>query len=129
MEQSESNSDSKRKLASVQVVDALIKHPNADTLELATILGWQVSVKIGEVKLGQLVVYCEVDSLLPAHADWLPQAVKDRIKTQSKDLKFFRVKTIKQRGELSQGLIVSSLPMVADLPVGTDLTEKLGVEK
>lgn len=85
----ESNSDSTRKLASVQVVDALRKHPNADSLEIATILGWEVGVKIGEVQTGQLVVYCEVDSLLPAKADWLPQAVKDRIKEQSKELGIF----------------------------------------
>lgn len=128
--ESESNSDSTRTLASVQVVDAITKHPNADTLEIATILGWQVVVKIGEVQLKQLVVYCEVDSLLPASADWLPSAVKARVEAQSKDLEFFRVKTVKLRGELSQGLIVASLPFAfSDFPIGTDLTAKLGIEK
>lgn len=73
-------------LASVQVVDSVRKHPNADSLEIATILGWEVVVKIGEVQTGQLVVYCEVDSLLPVKADWLPAAVKARVEAQAKDL-------------------------------------------
>lgn len=41
---------------------------------------------------------------------------------------FFRVKTIKLRGELSQGLIVTPFTLT-DFAVGTDLTEKLGIEK
>jgi RNA ligase (TIGR02306 family) len=129
--ETESNSDSKRKLASVQVVDSVRKHPNADKLEIASILGWEVITRINEVKQAQVVVYCEVDALLPVNADWLPPAVKDLIADQSKDLQFFRVKTRKLRGELSQGLIVTVVPLVplADLPVGTDLTDILGIEK
>ena len=129
--ESESNSDSTRKLASVQVVDSVRKHPNADKLEIVTILGWEVITRIGEAKEAQVVVYCEVDALLPVKADWLPPAVKDLISDQSKDLEFFRVKTRKLRGELSQGLIVTEIPSVpfADLPIGTDITDKLGVEK
>lgn len=96
--------DSNRKLASIQRILALNKVENSDNLEIATILGWNVVVRVGEVKLGQLAVYCEIDSMLP-NSDWLPEAIQKRIETQNnKD--YFRVKTIKLRGALSQGVIV-----------------------
>lgn len=37
-----------RKLASVVKVEAILKHPKADRLEIAMVGGWQCCVKIGE---------------------------------------------------------------------------------
>ena len=122
---------SERVLASIQTISNIEKHPNADTLELATILGWQIIVKIGEITLGSKVIYCEIDSLLPVDVEWLPQSVKDRI-IREKISDYFRVKTIKLRGELSQGLIipiVDTLPTVDDWNDGTDVTKPLGIKK
>lgn len=130
---SETNIDSTRTLASIQIIDNIEKHTGADSLELATILGWQIITRIGEAIVGTKVIYCEIDSMLPVDAPWLPLAIKDRIvKEQTKD--FFRVKTIKLRGELSQGLII---PIVDTLPsheydsmeVGTNVTNFLGIKK
>ena len=127
----ESNTDSTRKLASIQVVDRIHPHTGADSLELATILGWQIITRIGEVQKGDTVIYCEIDSLLPVNVDWLPQAVKDRIvKEGTKD--YFRVKTIKLRGELSQGLIIplgDTLPPIGPIVVGNDVTDLLKIRK
>lgn len=120
--------DSKRKLASIQVIDRIDIHSNADTLELATILGWQVIVRIGEVKIGMKVIYCEIDSLLPVNAPWLPSAVQSRI-AQYHIKKHFRVKTIKLRGELSQGLIIPITEELSFFDVGTDVTTHLGIKK
>ena len=120
--------ESARSLASVQIVEHIDPHPNADRLELATILGWQVIITKGEAEIGQKVVYCEIDSQLPWDAEWLPTAVRNRVKKG----KPFPIKTIKLRGELSQGLIV---PMdnfefqEKDFPIDTDMTEKLKIEK
>ena len=74
----ETNIDSERKLASIQIVDRIDPHTNANALELATVLGWQIVTRIGETKIGQKVVYCEIDSVLP-NADWLPEAIKNKI--------------------------------------------------
>lgn len=106
-----------------------MKHPNADALELVTVLGWQVVTRVGEAKLGDTVVYCEIDSMLPGDAEWLPDAVKLRVAAQS-DTSVYRIKTIKLRGELSQGLLVP-LPacLDADLVVGSDVTATLGIRK
>jgi RNA ligase (TIGR02306 family) len=82
-----------------------VKHPDADSLSLATVLGWQVVVRNDEAKEGDLIIYCEIDSLLPGDSEWLPEAIKGRVASQV-DKTYFRVKTIKLRKELSQGLIV-----------------------
>lgn len=129
----ESNTDSNRKLASIQIVEHIEPHNNADSLELATVLGWQIVTRIGEAKIGELIVYCEIDSVLP-NEEWLPPAVKDRVAKSNRDT--FRLKTIKLRGEYSQGLIV---PLVVDMPfdttkitkedVGKDVTSELGIVK
>ena len=132
MEHIESNTESARTLASIQIVDEINPHENADSLELATVLGWQIVVRKGEVTVGEKIIFCEIDSLLPSQSSWLPPAVKQRIlKGNSNELedrppiksswrqeatrkrvlkekpkKYFRVKTIRLRGEISQGLIV-----------------------
>lgn len=99
-----------RKLASVQVVEAIVPHPNANALQLAKVLGWQVVIRMDEVKAGDKIVYCEIDSLLPGSAEWLPEAIKKRVAEQTSK-EWFRIKTIKLRGELSQGLIVGGLAL------------------
>jgi len=84
-----------RHLATIQKIAKLEKHENADTLEIARVLGWQCVVKKGEFKENQLIVFFEVDSLLPE----LPELEFMRDKK-------FRVRTIKLRGQFSQGLIM-----------------------
>jgi hypothetical protein len=54
-----------RKLASIQTVNAVEPIPNADAIEKIRVLGWWVVVKKGEHRVGDKVVYCEIDSLLP----------------------------------------------------------------
>lgn len=63
-------------------------------------------VRTGEVSAGQKVVYFEIDSLLPGDAKWLPEAVKTRVAAQA-DKTHFRVKTVKLRNEISQGLLIA----------------------
>jgi RNA ligase (TIGR02306 family) len=129
----ETNTDSTRKLASVQVVTNISNHLNADSLAIATVLGWKVVIRIGEVEVGEKVVYCEIDSLLPGNAKWLPPAIAKKV-TNQKNKKWFRLKTIKIRGEISQGLIIPISYFDPDiinpnLDIGTDVAELLGIEK
>lgn len=134
----ETNTDSARKLASIQVISNISKHPNADKLALANVLGWQVVIRGdghedgAEANVGDVVIYCEIDSKLPLGAAWIPEAVAARFKNEE----WFRVKTIKLRKELSQGLII---PITKNLPeelwgvgtesVGMDVTKLLGIKK
>lgn len=117
-----------RKLASIQIITDLIKHTNAEKLMIATILGWNVVCNISDnFKIGSKVVYFEIDTLLPCDKKF-SEFMKD---------KKYRVKTVKLRGELSQGLALplsileefnlSSKP--EDYEEGQNLTDLLGVTK
>jgi hypothetical protein len=112
-----------RKLASIQRIESIDPIEGAESIEKATILGWEVVVKKGEFLPGQLCVYCEVDSILP-----------DRPEFEFMRERKFRVKTIKLRGQVSQGIcfpisIVSKLIMPRRLNEGDNMTEVLGIKK
>ncbi len=59
-----------RKLATIQTITAIEPIKNADSIELARILGWAVVVKRGEHHVGDKVIYCEIDSLLPERQEF-----------------------------------------------------------
>lgn len=122
----------KRKLASIRQISEIKPHTNADALEIAIVDGWQCVIKKGEFRPGDKAVYFEVDSVLPVRPefeflrkscyiekDWLPAG------------EGFRLKTIRLRGELSQGLLipVSKLFDESEVHVGQDVTELLNVVK
>jgi RNA ligase (TIGR02306 family) len=121
-----------RKLASIQTILEVLPHTNADTLEIAKVLGWTCVVLKGQFKKGDHIVYIEPDSILPpGKSEW--EFMKDR---------GYRIKTIKLRGVVSQGLVFNAhtllaekyLPLcealnVSPLPDGTDVTEALGITK
>ena len=100
-----------RKLVSIQKILKLEKHENAETLEIARVLGWQTIVKKGEFHEGELICYLEVDSLVP------PLPVFDFLKDKK-----YRVKTIKLRGIFSQGLVMP-LSILTGLKFPDDIRE------
>lgn len=118
-----------RKLASVRKITNIRQHPNADTLDLANIDGWQVVVKQDLHMEGDHVVFFEIDSCLdPEDPRWSFMAKNT---SSLNDKRVIRIKTIKLRGEISQGLVLplSEFPEFTGALVGTDLTEEIGVQK
>jgi hypothetical protein len=109
-----------RKLASIQTILALDPIVNADSIERATVLGWQLVVKKGEFKVGDLAVYCEIDSILPEKPEF--EFLRERK---------FRIKTVKMRGQISQGICfpISILPPNTEIVEGNDVTDILGIKK
>lgn len=110
-----------RKLASIQVIDNIIPHPNADKLEIAEILGWQVIIKKGEFKKDDHCVYCEIDSVMPDREEF------DFLRAYK-----FRIKTIKLRGTISQGIAFpTSILPERDIcySIDEDVTELLNITK
>ena len=85
-----------RKLASIQKILEIKPIEGADRIEFCQVLGWQCVVPKGEFKVGDLVVFIEIDSILPE----LPEVEFLR---QDK----FRIKTKKFKGQISQGLVMS----------------------
>ena len=109
-----------RKLASIQKIKALEPLENADAIEKATVLGWQLVVKKGEFKAGDLCVYCEIDSLMP-----------DRPEFEFLRPRNMRIRTIRLRGQVSQGICfpLSVLPEETEITEDADVTGILGITK
>jgi RNA ligase (TIGR02306 family) len=114
-----------RKLASIQIINDLQPIPGADAILKATVLGWECVVKKDEFKVGDECVYFEIDSILPV-ADW-----NAHLRKGSDAHKPLRVKTIRLRGQLSQGLALPTTLIKEEihLCVGMDVTELVGVKK
>jgi len=115
------------KLASIEIIKNLTPHSNADSLELAQVLGWQTVVKKGIHKEGDKVVFITIDSIVPRYT-W--SAFLADSKNPDKPI---RIKNIKLRGEYSSGLVISlnefDASFFKDYDAGTDLTEIIGVTK
>lgn len=111
-----------RKLASIQVIKELSPINGADAILCAKVLGWECVVKKSEFAVGDKCVYFEIDSVLPI-STW-----NDHLRREHD--KKLRVKTIRLRGQLSQGLALplSILP-AGEYEVGMDVTALIGVEK
>lgn len=110
----------KRKLVSVQSVERVDPIEGADRILRARVMGWDVVVKKGELAAGDPCVFFEIDSLLPDGPAW-SEFMRPR---------GFRVKTMRLRGVLSQGLALPVDILDGDVPpVGTDVHERLGVTK
>lgn len=112
-----------RKLASIQKIISIKPIDGADKIERATVLGWDVVVRKDSFKEGDLCIFFEIDSIISKRfLDY----------ESDSDLKV-RLKTVKMKGQISQGLIApiylldkyDGIEMVEDF----DLTEILGVEK
>ncbi|MFL5734625.1 MAG: RNA ligase (ATP) [Chloroflexia bacterium] len=82
----------------VTTISKVRTHPNADALDIAEVLGWQVVVPRGRFSEGDKVVYFPPDSVLPLK-------VSERFGV-TKYLSKGRVRSAKLRGEPSFGLAV-----------------------
>ena len=110
-----------RKLAHVEIVEEIFPIPNADKIEMVKVLGWECVVKKGEFKVGEKIVYVEVDAIMPEKPEY--EFLRDRK---------FRIRTIKLRGQISQGLVlpISSVGFNSvNYRIGTDVTHELGITK
>lgn len=94
--------DNERQLATMREIQDLQPIPGADAIEVATIDGWEVVVKKGEFKVGDPCIYFEIDSMLPVGNPAF-KFLESRAKMYEDKMRA-RVKTIKLRGQLSQGI-------------------------
>jgi RNA ligase (TIGR02306 family) len=120
-----------RKLASIKIIDGIQPIEGADMIELAVVGGWKVVVAkdVGH-KVGDHVVYCEIDSFLPIKPEF--EFLRKSSFKKMGDQEGFRLKTIKLRGQVSQGLILP-MSVFGDFGwtayEGLDVTEMLGIQK
>jgi RNA ligase (TIGR02306 family) len=120
------------KLASVELVKEIKPHSNADSLEIAVVLGYECIVPIGKFSPGQAVVLIQPDVVLP-DAPWA-----EVFRARSN-----RVKAMKLRGVWSFGIVLSVFDIVdhnsrgsaqlkrwlLPINIGKDISEEIGVAK
>jgi RNA ligase (TIGR02306 family) len=120
-----------RKLASIRRISDIQPIEGADMIELAIVDGWKVVVakEVGH-KVNDLVVYCEIDSFLPIREEF--EFLRKSSFKKMGDQEGFRLKTIRLRGQVSQGLILpmSVFALYPSNPTeGDDVTEALDIVK
>jgi RNA ligase (TIGR02306 family) len=115
----------------IERISNVWEHTNAERLEMARLasMSYQFVIAKGSYKQGDLVVYFPIDSVLPAP---LIEAIglTGKLAGPNKD----RIKTVRLRGEISQGIVASPKAVVPDWDSanyheGQDITELLGVIK
>lgn len=125
-----------RKLATIRKIDDIKPIEGADAIEVATIGGWKVVVKKNEFKVDDLAVYFEIDSWIPH--ELAPFLSKGKEPREFEGVKGERLRTIKLRGQLSQGLLLPYGTVMSnydgeanstDWNEGDDVTELLGIKK
>ena len=130
-----------RKLASIRPIREIKSIPGADAICAYRVDSWWVVDSIGKYAVGEMVVYCEPDSWIPH--ELAPFLSKGQEPREYDGIKGERLRTVKLRGQVSQGLI---LPITHELQVefshtfqnfegarsldeGDEVTEMLGIVK
>ena len=111
-----------RMLAHVEKIVNIEPIADCDNIEYVTVLGWHVIQRKNSVKVGDKVVYIEIDSKVPSSNPAFAFL----------ESRNYKVKSIKMRGVISQGLIMAfeDLGLNADdYAVGDDVTGTLGITK
>lgn len=113
------------KLATIQKIKNIRKHPDADTLSIGNILGWQIifnHIK-DNYQENDLVIYICIDTIVPDHPEF-----------EFLRKNHFRIKPIKLRHQESAGIVFPLSLLIAfgyNLPVveGLDVTDIIKVTK
>ena len=120
-----------RKLASIRRIVDLQPIPGADAIETATVDGWKVVVKKNEYRVGDLAVYLEVDSWVPT--ELAPFLTKGKEPREFNGVKGERLRTVKLRKQISQGLLLPLEPtcsmIESELFEGLDVSHPLNIQK
>jgi RNA ligase (TIGR02306 family) len=118
-----------RKLATIREIKELLPIQGADRIELAIVDSWKVVVAKG-LNVGDAVVYCEIDSFLPIKPEF-EFLRKSCYRKMADGQEGFRLKTIRLRGQISQGLCIpiGELPQLSNNNVGDNVSDILGIVK
>lgn len=93
-----------RKMATVRRVSGVQLIPQADKICAYIVDGWSIVDAKDKYNVGDLVVMCEIDSWIPHEI--APFLSKGKEPREFEGVKGERLKTIKLRGQLSQGLLL-----------------------
>jgi RNA ligase (TIGR02306 family) len=123
-----------RKLATIERIINIEPIPGADAIEKATVRGWNIVIRKSEFEIGDMVVYFEIDSFLPVRPEF-EFLRKSSFRTMADGSEGFRIRTIRLRNQVSQGIIfpLSIFPTFEGASItyeeGDDVSEYLGIKK
>jgi RNA ligase (TIGR02306 family) len=115
-----------RELASIEIIVSITPIEKADAIETARVKNWDVVVKKGEYKVGDAVLFIEVDAWVPT--ELAPFLSKGKGGREYNGVPGERLRTIKLRGKVSQGLILP-YPNTSAIGEGQTLSEYLNLQK
>jgi RNA ligase (TIGR02306 family) len=118
-----------RKLASIRVANNIFPIEGADAIEAVRVDGWVCVAKKGEFQIGDKGIYFEIDSFLPEADERFAFLAKQF--TTFNGQKGARLRTMRMRGQISQGLFLplNLFPELANANLGDDVTEVLNIAK
>jgi RNA ligase (TIGR02306 family) len=108
----------------VKRILAIEPHPNADAIELARVGGYVAVVRKSEFRSGDLAVYIPEDAIVPPEI-LARLGLEGKLAGPQKN----RVKAIRLRGVLSQGLVGSLAALGIEAGEGDEVAERLGITK
>ena len=118
---------------SVEIVkiDEVFEHPNAHSLDIARVWDWQSVVGKNSFDVGDHAIYIPIDSILGTKLEEFLFPPDAKVK-----LSKHRVRSVKIRGALSQGMLIglrtdliNLYPQLANKRLGDDVADILGVAK
>jgi len=90
------------KLATFEIISEILPIEGADRIEIARVQGWQSVIRKGAYKVGDKVIFVPIDTVLPP-AEW-----NKHLWDKNDPTKPIRVRSVKLKGVVSQGLIFPS---------------------
>lgn len=120
-----------RELATIRQVDEVMPIEGADAIECLKIGGWHVVSRKGNFQAGDLATFFEIDSFLPADDERFEEIFQGKGKRTFNGVEGYRLRTVKLRGQISQGLALplSLFPEIETVEDGVDVTGLLNVTK
>ena len=86
-------------LATFETITEIVPIEGADRIELAKVQGWQSVIRKGDYKAGDKVIFVPIDTVLT------PAVWNKHLWDKNDPTKPIRVRTVRMRGAISQGLI------------------------
>lgn len=130
-----------RKLVTIRQVDNIKPITGADAIEAAVFGGWEVVVKKGEFSIGDYALFFEIDSILPSDNpmfDFLNDRGSKDLPNENGDIvNGFRLRTVKLRGQVSQGLalplpneiVISDVPGTVEIWDESSMFERIDINE
>ena len=87
------------KLAEIQTINEITPIEGADRIMLAKVQGWSSVIKKDDFNVGDRIIFVPIDTVLQ------PEVWNSFLQSKSDPTAPIRVKTVRLRGQVSQGLI------------------------